>query len=207
MINNTFYVEIPDYIDNIDLITYFDYIKDNYQDIFKNLKFGDLIENGNESGYRSNGLYIVDKDENNLLKLDNLSIYPDDYGTIPLNFEGFTLLEPGFQFENIRDPRCKSYMHNNLAPINLLFLLKQIWKKNKIFKNYCEFIYNNKKYITISESGLSDLLQITEKIIYGRIYTTIIGNYGEWNNNIYIYELEDNEKDNFLSIYDKILFI
>lgn len=198
----TYYVNIPLEYDNFDLEGYMEYIMENYPDIYKKLKFGDLVENGNESGYRSNGLYIVDEEYENL-KLSFLSNEPDDYGTIPLQYEGFIKFDPGFHFETTRDLRCISYFHNNYAPINLLFLLNKEWKSNKLYKNYCEFIYNNKNYITISNNGIADLLSINEQIIYGNIYTTrdtIFDNYK------YDLDLETDE-GKFLNKYDKILFI
>lgn len=198
----TYYVDIPMEYDNFDLEGYMEYIKDNYPDIYNKLKYGDLVENGNESGYRSNGLYIVDEEYGNL-KLSFLSNEPDDYGTIPLQYEGFIKFEPGFQFETIRDIRCKSYLHNNYAPVNLLFLLNKDWKSNKLYKNYCEFNYNNKNYIAISSIGISELLSINESIIYGNIYTTsdTVFDY-------YKYDIDlETEEGKFLNKYDKILFI
>lgn len=195
-----YYVNIPSEYNDLD--EYMDYIKNYYDDIFKNLKFGDLVENETESGYRSAGLYIVDE-ENGKLKLSFLSDEPDDYGTIPLKFEGFIQFEPGFHFEMEKDPRCESYMHNNYAPVNLLFLLSKDWKTNNLFKNYCEFIYNNNKYITISRKGISDLLGINETSIYGNIYTT-----GNTDIEYYKYEIDlETEEGLFLSKYDKILYI
>jgi hypothetical protein len=203
MVNNTYYIEIPTEYDSIDLNEYLEYIKDNYTDIYQNLKFGDLIENGNESGYRANGLYIVDKDDNDNLILSLLSNSPDDYGTIPLKFESFTLFEPGYHFETIRDIKCVSYMHNNYTPVNLLFLLNKEWKTNYLFNNYCEFIYHNKKYITISLIGVSEILAIPDKTIYGRIFTT---NFTQFN--YYEYDIDlDTDEGKFLSKYDMILYI
>jgi hypothetical protein len=203
MVNNIYYVEIPKDYDGFDLIGYLEYIKDNYIDIYQNLKFGDFIENGNESGYRSNGLYIVDKDDNDNLILSFLSNFPDDYGTIPLNFESFSLFEPGYQFETKRDIKCESYMHNNYTPVNLLFLLSKEWKTNYLFTNYCEFIYNNKKYITISLNGISELLSLNDKTIYGRIFTTHFTEF-----NIYEYDIDlETDEGKFLSKYDMILYI
>jgi hypothetical protein len=143
MAYTTYFVEIPNDYDNSDLEEYLIYIKENYIDIYQKLKFGDFIENGNESGYRSEGLYIIDKNEKDQLVLSHLSNEPDDYGTIPLNFEGFTKFDAGYHFETIRDKRCISSMHNNFFPINLLYLLNQEWKKNYLYNNYCEFYYNN----------------------------------------------------------------
>ena len=208
MSNYTYFITIPEEYDIYNLVDILEYIKNNYLYIYQKLKFGDFIENGNESGYRSNGIYIIDLDDNENIKLSLLSSEPDDYGTIPLKFEGFTFFEPGFQFETIRDERCVSYFHNNLSPVNLLFLLKQKWLNNIYFKNYCQFDYNNKKFIVISNYSLIYLLSLPNSIIYGKIFTNNKQNYGEWNNDIYIYDIDiEKEKEKFLIQYDKILII
>jgi len=202
MMNHTYYVKIPIDYDGNDLDGYLDYIKEYYPEIYQNLKFGDFIENGNESGYRANGLYIVDK-EDEKFKLSILSDEPDDYGTIPLKFESFTKFDAGYHFETIRDPNCCSYMHNNYTPVNLLFILSKKWKNNELYNNYCEFFYNSNKYITISPRSISDLLLINEETIYGQIYTT-----HPTENNYYEFDIDiDTEEGKFLSKYDKILYI
>ena len=132
------------------------------------LKYGDFVENGYESGYRSNGVYIINKDKKNELSIVSLEHHMDDYGTIPENFISFVNFDPGYHFEMEIPPECKSYMHNNYIPLSLVFLRDQIWIKKDTIKE-CFIIYNNKKIILIRQNR-KYLLKLNNKIIYGQIY-------------------------------------
>ncbi len=70
-----------------------DFITDQYMDLWKMMKKGDLIENIGKSGYRSEGRYYVDIDHKrkksiirNGLIIRDLHTEWDDYGSIPSHF-------------------------------------------------------------------------------------------------------------------------
>lgn len=97
--------------------------------LFEKIKNGDLLENVNESGYRSNGVYIFNKIKNKLIIL-SLSKYPDDYGSIPEIFEVITEFKNPYYWHNENNYInhvdftnsnlcCESCWHNNYVPINL----------------------------------------------------------------------------------------
>jgi len=169
---------IMHYID-IDINNFKDIESDSeyYEKFFNNiiekypkieLKYGDFVENGYESGYRSNGVYMINKDKKNKLSIVCLKNHMDDYGTIPENFISFVNFDPGYHFEMEISPECKSYMHNNYIPISLVFLRDQIWIKKGSIKE-CFITYNNKKIILIRQNR-KYLLKLNNKIIYGQIY-------------------------------------
>ena len=57
---------------------------------------GDLVENINESGYRSEGLYILDNDVENNLKICKLGTENDDYGNVPSTLSLSRHFNPGY---------------------------------------------------------------------------------------------------------------
>jgi len=142
------------------------------------LKYGDFIENGFQSGYRCEGVYIVTKNDKNNLIINFLKDHLDPYGTIPENFISFIDVAPGYHFEMEIPDNCKSSMHNNYIPLSLSFLRQQTWiekgikkGKTKFVKQECSVIYNNKKYLIIrDEFKYLHKLKDNNKIIYGEIY-------------------------------------
>jgi len=105
--------------------------------IFSTIERGDFLENVCESGYRANGVYMFDIVDNDLV-IRELSRWPDDYGTIPSDFELITQFkDPTYWFD---DDKCysgdiysfthhdvpKSYFHNNIVFIPLLKLIGHI---------------------------------------------------------------------------------
>jgi hypothetical protein len=132
------------------------------------LKYGDFVENGFESGYRTNGVYMINKNKKNELSIVCLENHMDDYGTIPENFISFVNFDPGYHFEMEMPSDCKSYMHNNYIPLSLNFLRDQIWIKKGSIKE-CFITYNNKKIILIRQNR-KYLRKLNNKIIYGQIY-------------------------------------
>lgn len=117
-----------------------DYISDQYPDLWKMMKRGDLVEDINESGYKSQGRYIVDiehsqKEHVKMIRCGLIitSLYTEynDYGTIPLNF--YTITEFSlwyFDDDNlvVNDTFAKSdnnnftsywYCHPACTPISL----------------------------------------------------------------------------------------
>ena len=202
-----------DDIDNcISQIDFFNKIKDKHTQLLKDiiekypnieLKFGDFIENINESGYRCKGVYVVNKNKKNELFISCLSFDIDDYGTIPDNFLSFVDFEPGYHFEMKVPNECKSYMHNNYIPIPINFLRKQKWiKKDKQME--CYLIYKNKKYLLIRKNRKYHI-KYNNKVIYGRIYlkhTNIFDFYGFASKN----DLEENDVQKYKD-YDRIILI
>ena len=179
-LNKMHYVYIENDGDYFNLKWFFDKIIEKYPKI--ELKYGDFIENGYESGYRCKGVYIVNKNKKNELSIIFLEDHMDDYGTIPENFISFKDFEPGYHFEMEIPSECKSYMHNNYVPLSLSFLRQQTWiekgtekdikkGKTKFVKQECSVIYNNKKYLIIrDEFKYLHKLKDNNKIIYGEIY-------------------------------------
>ena len=166
------------------------------------LKYGDFIENGYESGYRSNGVYIVNKNNKNKLSIIFLDYNVDDYGTIPKKFLSFTYFEPGYHFEMEISPQCKSYMHNNYIPISINFLTKQKWIKKGIEKQ-CIYTSINKKYLMIKKYS-KYLHKYNSQIIYGEIYLKNANIF-----DFYEFSLIDNLDEEYQKYdeYDKIIFI
>ncbi len=61
------------------------------------IRVGDLVENVAHSGYRSEGLYIIDEDvDNDCLKIVDLHTDYDDYGTILPHFYAITRFPIGY---------------------------------------------------------------------------------------------------------------
>lgn len=86
----------------IDADTVDQYITDQIPDMWNDMRAGDLIEDINRSGYRSDGVYAVDIDESqceslriikNGLRIVNLNA---EYGTIPYNFYAITRFTLGY---------------------------------------------------------------------------------------------------------------
>jgi len=162
------------------------------------LKYGDFIENGYESGYRSNGIYMINKNDKDELSIIFLENHMDDYGTIPENFISFTHFEPGYHFEMEIPTECKSYMHNNYIPISINFLRKQNWIKKGTEKE-CYFTYKDKKYLI--RKNRKYLHKLNNKIIYGQIYLKKINQF-----DYYRFSSIDNLKEEYNN-YDKIILI
>lgn len=90
-----------------------DYISSQHPELWKEMRAGDMIENISESGYRSQGLYLVDEEaiqtegeyiiRNGLCIVKQCTDY-DDYGTVPRNFYAITRFPIGYYdlyFENL----------------------------------------------------------------------------------------------------------
>lgn len=80
-------------------------LKKNYPGIFQMMKRGDIIEDINESGYRSQGIWFFDG-EGIIYQYYEL----DDYGTPPIEFELITEFPPGYWDQEEEE--------NNLAKVN-----------------------------------------------------------------------------------------
>jgi hypothetical protein len=63
-------------------------------DLFNKIERGDILENAVEHGYRTEGVYMFDKNDAGEVTICNLETDWDDYGTIPRRFELVT------QFKN-----------------------------------------------------------------------------------------------------------
>lgn len=123
-----------DYEDVITGDTVTEFITDQHMTLWKMMKRGDLIENICESGYRSQGRYIVDTEhsqpdhvkliKNGLIVRDLYTEY-DDYGSIPPHFCTITEFPPNyFEQENIvtnfllcPNSTASSYWHSDNSPV------------------------------------------------------------------------------------------
>jgi hypothetical protein len=206
MTNKMHYVNIPIKDDDYSLSSklleeLLNNINEKYPEI--KLKYGDFIENGYESGYRSNGVYIINKNKKNELSIICLENYMDDYGTIPENFISFVNFDPGYHFEMEIPSECKSYMHNNYIPISLTFLRKQNWIKKDSSKE-CFITYNNKKIILIKKNR-KYLYKLNNKIVYGNIYLKKVNSFDSYGLST-IDNLKDEDIEKY-NDYDKIILI
>jgi hypothetical protein len=98
------------------------------------LKRGDVVENVN-CGYRNNGVGIYDGYK------CYLSSFPDDYGTVPVEFNVIFEFPILYWSERIE--------HNEYVPLKLLgrYLDQSVKNIKKIDKNFITFFeYNEKKY-------------------------------------------------------------
>ena len=104
----------------------FDFEKEPLDSVLKILKkkkrgpeYGDLIEDCNESGYRSNGVYIIGKKKDESGK-EKLSVFPldseaDDYGHVGRNFSLGP--PPNFPINYWEDANFKkAYWHTDPTP-------------------------------------------------------------------------------------------
>ena len=179
-------------------------IMEQYPDIYQNFKFGDFIENGTESGYRCNGVYIVNKNQNNELFLDYLSSFPDDYGTLPENFEAFTYFDPGYHFEMERYEHCKSNMHNNLIPINIDFLESLEWNIKEFNRLETIWIHNNRKYLLITYQKTSKFR--INNVVYASIFLKKTNSFDQYEIATIEDHFTDQDKEKYKD-FDKIIII
>ena len=148
-----------------------DYLIKN--DIFKGLKKGDLIENIYESGYRTEGVYIIDYKQDITSKNDNQTFYKfvntldydyDDYGSIPKNFLCFSEFEAD---HFIRANFKNASWHTNTIGVSTLDIKNK--NKKELFYNESDILvykYNKNKY----------LFDIDEDDIKEEFYNNIINN-------------------------------
>jgi hypothetical protein len=125
------------------------------------MKRGDIIENVDESDYRSSTIYFFDG--TNIITKDTSTT--DDYGSPPIEFELITEFSPGYwncsydcsysecYVNNRFEPNHKSdfYWHSEYAwsPINLEKLGIQGKELEEYMGGYyyCTFIHNGKEYV------------------------------------------------------------
>jgi hypothetical protein len=131
-----------------------DYLLKN--EIFNGLKKGDLIENIYESGYRTEGVYIIDYDKSKNNKyVSTLNYDYDDYGSISDNFLCFSEFEADhFMRANFKN----ASWHTNTIGVSTLDI-KNKNKKELFFNDSNILIYNynkNKYLFDIEEDHLKD---------------------------------------------------
>jgi hypothetical protein len=128
--------------------------------IKKIIKRGDIVENNEESGYRTSGVYIWDGK-----KSISLSTTPDDYGTIPIEFRVISEFPIDYwhTFQSPISQLSKNTSqfdwHNNYVPVskNILNISDKCKPKTAIFKNKShhykifgfEFFYRNLKFVLL----------------------------------------------------------
>lgn len=134
---------------------------------FSILKNGDLVENTNESGYRMDGVFIVNNE-----KLEELIDYPDDYGTIPEKFKVISDFPISYWHDSYNNlNKFESYWHNSYVWFDPTEIGLKIHKKDfkkfnykfiswdnkekEITSYYYIFSYKNIKYcMVIEDSGI-----------------------------------------------------
>lgn len=150
------------------------YITDQIPDLWNDMKEGDLIENITESGYRSTGIYCVDKctdqTEGEKIIKNGLCIVSqecsyDDYGTVPLNFYAITRFPLGYHELAFHDKsnivvnntyvpefdKPEAYWHRDpyYAPLDIKKLKLDSLTDDNIFEhkfNFSDKYNENKKF-------------------------------------------------------------
>ena len=157
-LNHKYYINFPIeyhwdngmFLSKKNAIRMLEFVKENHRVIYDKLQHGDFIENGTLSGYRSDGLYMVEK-KDNICKIVDLSPEPDEYGTIPIQFIGLKDFLPLYNLYVTEDKDCNSCWHNTLFPIDTEFLrnleIKKIENLDTFTYSECEF--QNKRIIII----------------------------------------------------------
>jgi hypothetical protein len=151
-----------------------DYLIQN--EIFRGLKKGDIVENIYESGYRTEGVYIIDTRSGDLDKSKNykyvntLSYDYDDYGSISSNFLCFSEFEAD---HFIRANFKNASWHTNTIGISC---------NDIIHKNKKDFYYNESDILLYKYNNNKYLFDIEEDDIRGQVlfknefYDNIINN-------------------------------
>ena len=136
-----------------------DMLEEKYKGISKKLKRGDLIENLNESGYRSQGVYCFDGTD---IVGQNLKF--DDYGTPSTSFKLIKEFPPGYWDEPIvnndyEEGDSRFYWHFDVAYTNINLNEYNCFQKKE---NEISFTYNNKRYLV--KTDLYDKITMNEKL-------------------------------------------
>jgi hypothetical protein len=143
-----------------------DFITDQYIDLWKMMKKGDLIEDINQSGYRAQGRYYVDDDpkrKKSILKngliIRDLYTELDDYGSIPPHFFTITEFPIGYFDEDkiiVNNKFCpkikkESYWHSDVQPcfIDCKRLKLDKLTDDNIFVDYTDDNTNDNMYTYI----------------------------------------------------------
>lgn len=175
-------------------------IKDKYSLLIPLLKNGDIIENLNSSGYRSNGIYFVKTTQKDFHILQQYFEY-DDYGSINEEFKAFENIPLTFYYNcntnNMYFPENNSKFYWHSVPYLIFDPIKTNiyqWTINdfKKFLNiyYKIFIHNNIKYLfftnKINEKELQDFIEnkIINYFLYEKNYYTSLEYYKDENNDI-----------------------
>lgn len=125
--------------------------------IWDKINIGDLIVNTKLSGYRMHGVHIICSNDNNKY-IDNLSDYPDDYGTIPEQFIT-PLYNPNVYF---RTGNNNFNWHNCLVPVDIskfIFLDEEIILNKNTF--WIGYYYNYKYAFSIGDMQYDKFKEIT----------------------------------------------
>ena len=121
-----------------------DMLEDKYKGISKKLKRGDLIENLNESGYRSQGVYCFDGTD-----IVGQNFKFDDYGTPSTSFKLIKEFPPGYWDEPIvnndyEEGDSRFYWHFDKA---YAYIHLNEYENHNEEENGISFMYNNKRYL------------------------------------------------------------
>ena len=148
-------------------------LQENYPTIAQLIKRGDIIEDCEESGYRSDGVYFYDG--TNIIYRD-CSI--DPYGSVPKTFKAVSEFppdywdKPKYVVDNCLDECTQGfYWHTGEETFSQLNLNDFEWEfgenpesnsKSELFDGlvkqyYIHFEYNNKKYAVIGFSNIDNI--------------------------------------------------
>ncbi len=115
-----------------------DYVTKHYPDLWKMIKYGDLIEDVAVSGYRSQGRYIVDKNNKKLI-IKELYTEIDDYGSILPSMFTITKFPIGYHDDLVTNnhfcPDIKTHRSSWHSETSLQFLDTNHLKLNKLTKD------------------------------------------------------------------------
>ena len=141
-----------------------DILEEKYEGISKKLKRGDLIENLNESGYRSQGVYCFDGTD---IVGQNLKF--DSYGTPSASFKLIKEFPPGYWDDLIvnndyEEGDSRFYWHFDEA---YTYINLNEYKNHNIEENGISFTYNNKRYLV--KTDLYDKILMYDKF-YVRLF-------------------------------------
>ncbi len=168
--------------ENPNNIRLFDKVKNKYPDIVELLKRGDIIENIDESGYRTQGGYMIDIVQNpdldlGIIELIDIYVTDDDvpkrYHVIsefPLNYfdieyihinNDFQQVNYKYAYENQSGKTCFSWHYEEIPTICLhmkdfedsILYNKSIICKDENKKFCIIFSHNDTNYLLISESN------------------------------------------------------
>ncbi len=153
-------------------------------DLFNKIEKGDFLENIKESGHRSEGLYMFDKNDDGKVTICELETDCDDYGTIPRRFELITQFKnPVYWMDNsgfINSKKVKTfcsdtypnaYFHNSCVyiPFNKLHDFVTLATQEDAAK------YNVNILNTIKISYEGDIYFVTDEYFYGFYYSRLTG--------------------------------
>ena len=165
---------------------------------------GDLVENVNEHGYRTEGLYILDNNSSGDLIISRLGRESDSYGNVPSTFSLNEQYNPGYWTNaltpfnddviNLSDleTSSESYWHSGdeqPEPLNISNL-KGLKTKHVHFDEEKGTIRIDLSFMTLIYEGPLNANELLKKLNPKNIDVDFFGGGSE--NTIYVYPLDEN---------------